>query len=57
MLCTLFLGDDGVHPATYEMFLLLYKTSGVSMQLWAQAQQQSTFPAALLRLIQQEFNE
>ena len=55
--CTVFLGDDRFHPATYEMFLLLEETSGVSQRLRAQARQKSTFPSALLRLIQQEFNK
>ena len=55
--CTLFLGDEGAHPATYEMFLLLEETSRVSPRLRAQARHQPTSPAALLRLIQQEFNE
>ena len=49
--CMLFLGDDGVHPATYEMFLLLEETSRVILRLRAQACQQLTFPTALLRLI------
>ena len=49
--CTVFLGDGGVHPATYEMFLLLEETSGVSPRLKAQACQQPTFPAAFLCLI------
>ena len=35
--CTLFLGDNRVHPATYEMFLLLEDTSGVRPRLRAQA--------------------
>ena len=35
--CKLFLGDDRVHPTTYEMFLLLEETSGVSPRLRAQA--------------------
>ena len=52
----LFLGDDGVHPVTYEIFLLLGETSGVSPRLRAQARQQTNFPAVLLRLIQKEFN-
>ena len=55
--CMFSLGDDGVHPATYEMFLLLEETSGVSPRLRAQACQQLAFTAALLRLIQQEFDE
>ena len=44
-----FLGDSRVHPATYKMFLLLEDTSGVIPR--------PTFPADLLRLIQQDFNE
>ena len=57
MFCTLFLGDNGVHPATYKMFLLLEETSGVSPRLQEQYRQEPTFPAALLCLVQQEFNE
>ena len=57
MFCTLFLGDNRVHPATYKMFLLLEETSGVSLSLRAQARQQPTLPTALLCLIQQESNE
>ena len=55
--CTVFLVNDGVHPATYDIFLLLEEKSGVSLKLRAQARQQPIFPAALLRLTQQEFNE
>ena len=55
--CTVFLRDDGVHPDTYKMLLLLEETSGIRPTLRAQACQQPTFPAALLRLIQHEFNE
>ena len=54
---TVFLGDDGVHPATYKIFLLLEETFGVSPRMQAQARQKPTSPAALLRLIQQEFNK
>ena len=57
LFCPLFLGDNGVHPATYNMFLLLEETSMVSSRLQAQARQQPTFPTALLRFIQQEFNK
>ena len=56
MFCTLFLGDDGVHPTTYKMFLLLEETYWVSQSLREQARKQPTFPTALLRLIQQDFN-
>ena len=55
--CMLFLGDDGVHPVTYKMFLLLEDTSGVSPRMRAQDHQQPTFPSALLCLIQHEFNK
>ena len=55
--CMLFLGDDGVHPVTYKMFLLLEDTSGVSPRMRDQAPHQPTFPNDLLRLIHQEFNE
>ena len=57
MFCTLFLLDNGVHPITYKMLLLLEETSGVSPRLREQAPHQTTFPAALIRLIQQEFNK
>ena len=53
----LFLRDDRIHPAMYEMFLLLEETSGFSPRLREQACQQPTFPSALLCLIQQEFNK
>ena len=55
--CTGFLGDDGVHPATYKMLLLLKGASGVIPRLRKQAPHQTTFPAALICLIQQEFNK
>ena len=55
--CTVFLGDDRVHPDTYDMFLLLEETTGVSLRLRAQARQKPTFPAAILCLIQQKFNK
>ena len=57
MFCMVFLGDDRVHPTTYEMFLLLEETSMVSSRLQAQARQQPTFRTALLCFIQQEFNK
>ena len=57
MFCTLFMGDDGVQPATYDIFLLLEETSGVILRLQAKARQQPAFPAALLRLTYKEFNE
>ena len=52
-----FLEDYGVHPVTYNMFVLLEETSGVSSRLQAQARQKPTFPGELLRLIQKYFNE
>ena len=55
--CTVFLRDDGVHPATYEIFLLLEETAGVIPRLRVQARRQPTFPADLLRQIHKEFNE
>ena len=55
--CTVFLGDETKHPMTHKMFLLIEETSGVSLRLQAQARQQPTFPAALLYLIQKDFNE
>ena len=51
------LRDDRVHPATYEMFLLLEETAGFIQGMRVQARQEPTFPAALLRIIQKEFNE
>ena len=56
VLYTVFLGDDGAHPATYKFFLLMEETSGARPRLWAKAHHQSTFPASLIHLIQQEFN-
>ena len=53
MFFTLFLGDNGVQPATYKVLLLLEETSRVSPRLRAQDCQQPTFTAALLRLIHQ----
>ena len=55
--CTVFLGDYGVQPATYEMFLLLEETSRVSPRLKVKARQQPTFPAALICLIKYELNK
>ena len=55
--CTMFLGDDGTHLATYEMFLLLAETSWVSPRLRAKAYHQPTSITSLLLLIQKEFNE
>ena len=55
--CTFFLGEDGVHPSTYKMFLLLEETSGVILRLQKKTHQQPTFPAALLCLIHQDSNE
>ena len=57
VVCTLFLGDNGVHPATYEMFLLLEETSGVRPRLQAQSCRQPTYTTALLCFIQKNFNQ
>ena len=54
--CMVLLGDDGVHPTTYEMFLLLEEISRVRPRLRAQDCQKPSFLTALLFLIQQEFN-
>ena len=51
-----FIGDKSKHPATYDMFLLIEETSGVSPWMQTQAHHQLTFPVALLLLIHQEFN-
>ena len=55
--CKVSLGDNRLHPMTYEIFLLLEEASGVSPRLRAQSRQQHTFPTDILRLIHQEFNE
>ena len=57
LLSTVFLGYDGAHPAKCKIFLLLEETSRFSPRLRAQACHQPTLTAALLRLIQQEFND
>ena len=46
--CTVFLGDDGIHPNLYKILLLLEETPRVIPRLKAQARQQPTFPATLL---------
>ena len=53
----MFLGEYSGHPATYNIFLLIKETSGVIPRLRAQARHHPTFPAALLFLIRQDFNE
>ena len=53
MFCTLFMGYNWVHPATYKVLLLQEETSRVSPRLRAQDCQQPTFTAALLCLIHQ----
>ena len=58
--CTVFLGNKVKHPAPFDMFLLIKETPDVSLRLYTQAWQKSAFPAfpaALLCLIQQDFNE
>ena len=55
--CTVFLGDNSGHPATYEMFCLIEETFSVSPWLWVQAHQQLAFPVVLFCLVQQEFDE
>ena len=52
MFCNVFLGNNGVNPVTYDMFLLAEETSRVSPQLRTQAFQQPTFPTSLIFLIQ-----
>ena len=54
---TVFLGDNGFHPTTYEIFLLPEETSRVIPGLRVQARQKPTFSDAILCLIQQEFNK
>ena len=51
MFYTVFLVDDRVHSATYEMFLLLEETSGVRSRLRAKDLQKTTFPTTPLCLI------
>ena len=53
----IFLGDDGRHPETFKMFSLVEEMADASPRLCAQARQTPSFPAALLNLIQTEFNE
>ena len=57
MFLSLFLGDDGVHPATYDIFLLLEERSRVSPRLQVQTRKQPNLPSTLLCLIHQDFNE
>ena len=57
MFFTFFLGDYGVHPTTYDKYLLLEETSGVRPRLRDQVRQQPPSPSALIFLIQKEFNE
>ena len=57
VVCAVFLGNASVHLGTYEVLGLLEDANGVGEQLQAQAHRQRTFPSALLRLIQTDFNE
>ena len=57
VVCDVFLGNNSVHPGTYKVLGLLKDTTGVGARIWEQAHRQSTFPTALLRLIQTEFTE
>ena len=48
LLCTVFLGDNRVHPATYKMFLLLEETSGVSPRpFWPSVLAGATYKEAI----------
>ena len=46
-----------MHPGTYKVPGILGETTWVGARLRAQSHRQPTFPTALLRMIQTEFNE
>ena len=49
--CRVFLGEDGRHTATFEMFYQVQEIMSVRLCLCAQARQQVSFPTCLLCLI------
>ena len=56
VVCAVFLGDASVHPCIYEVLGLLEEATRVGERHRAKYHLQPTFPTALLRLIQTEFN-
>ena len=54
---TVLLGTQERHPAVFELATLLEEEDEVNPRLQAQAAVQQDIPAALVRLIQIEFNE
>ena len=54
---TVLLGPQERHPAVFELATLLEAAHEVNSHLNAQAGAQQDMPAALVRLIQKEFNE
>ena len=54
---TVLLGPQERHPAVFELATLLEAANEVNSRLQAQAGSQQDMPAALVRLIQTEFNE
>ena len=54
---TVLLGPQERHPAVFELATLLEAANEVNSRLRAQAGAQQDIPAALVRLIQTEFNE
>ena len=54
---TVLLGQQERHPAVFELAKLLEAADEVNSRLRAQAGAQQDMPAALVRIIQTEFNE
>ena len=54
---TVLLGPQERHPAVFELATLLEAADKINSRLRAQAVAQQDMPAALVRLIQTEFNE
>ena len=54
---TVLLGPQESHPSVFELATLLEAANEVNSRLCAQAEAQQNMPAALVRLIQTEFNE
>ena len=57
VMCSVFLGHMGQHPATFDMATLSKETATICPHLWAQSLQEPAFPVTLLCLIQMEFKE
>ena len=54
---TVLLGPQERHPAVFELATLLEAANEVNSRLRTQAGAQQDMPAALVRIIQTEFNE